>query len=543
VRDVEFPLVTILSDMELDGIYLYDDKWQTIITGKKHTKLDIERKLDEIVTELTGVKYNKPRNKQTVTVLDLFGNSTNVDNLNAKHLNYSSSKKMLHIIGLTGEPLPLFKEKGKEPTASMREAGLQQYLIERPFTKLRKFLTTYIDYKEAEKFINSYGIKFLNDRVRNKTGWKWGYKNSVTKKVHTIYKPCSTDTGRLASGDADAGYYNSQQIPAKKEIRLCFGLTPEEIALGYWLTTSDLSGAELIIMAALADDQHLYELGADKIINGVKVEGDLHSPLATKSWRAVYAHRLKKFIALHGKETLRTASREKLDEYFTIWDTENKPYVLTQDIVIDKSTNKQLRTDFKRMGFGVVYGLKDNKGAQTLNIPKDEAKVVINVISSEIPKTIKMVENAAVCALADGYVIFNNRSNNRRWFTPVLNIIDKYNLHKVSREERYHKVKSSLTFAELSDIEGAARNCRIQGTQADMIKEAMVLTHRTLRSRDPKSGLILSVHDELVAKHKDKEYGAEIARMMTDTANLYLAPYSSNIRMRAEHHTLTTWTK
>lgn len=542
-RNFENGLTPELSKMEMFGITLYEDKYRPILAEKKVEKLKVEQKLDGDLDVLLGTK-TRVRNRVTIQQTSIFDAPVEIETSNNKHVNYSSSVQVLKLLAKTGEPVPTFKERGKDLKPSMREAGLQQYLIERPTSKLKTFLTDYMQYQEYQKFISSYGIKFFNYAIRKKKSKKveWGYKNPVTENVHTIFKQCSTDTGRLASGDAKMGYFNSQQIPAKKAIRECFGLNTVEIEDGYWLTTCDLSGAELIIMAALADDQHLYELGADKIIDGKKVEGDLHSPLATKSWRAVYQKRKEVFLATYGMPTWESASSEKLDNYFSIYDTENKAYILTHDFVVSRDCNKQLRTDFKRMGFGTVYGLKAKKGAQTLNINNTEAQVVIDVIKNEIPRTFAMVEAAAKCAIADGYVIFNNRSNNRRWFTEVITMIERDNLWDIDRSKRYNIIKNELNFMQLSDIEGAARNCRIQGTQADMIKEATVKVGKFF-NRYPREGCRLNVHDELAVAHKTKDAGLEVGKIMTEVANLYLAPYSNNIRMRCESHTLHTWTK
>lgn len=550
-REVENPLVKVLSEMELKGIALYEDKWRVILEGKKLEWAKTEIQLDAEIDKLLGTK-TKVRKKGTTVILGLFDAPQEVDNKNTKHRNYGSPAQVLKIFDKLGLPVPMFKEKGSEPKRSMREAAVQQYMIDNPKTIVKPMLKEYLNFKELQKFITSYGLKFLNSELRKKGSLVKGYKNSFTGKVQTIFKQCFTETGRLSSGDADEGYFNSQQIPAKKPIRECFGLTPQEIVEGYYLTTCDLSGAELIIMAALADDQHLYEIGADKMIGGKLVEGDLHSPIATKCWRAVYNYRKTQFISQYGLETLNTADPYKLDEYFTIYDSENKPYVLSYDFEITKKQNKQLRTDFKPMTFGVVYGLKANKGAQTLNISKGEAQAAIDVIIKEIPKTIAMVEQAARFAFCDGYVIFNNRSNNRRWFTPVVTAIERLGIE--DRDKRASIIKSELPFLTIGEIEGAARNCRIQGTQADMIKESMVKVQRLLR-KYPKEhvftkkdfisgpGLVLSVHDELVGAHVGTGLGQELAELMTETANLYLAPYSNNIRMRADYHTLHTWSK
>lgn len=518
VKENEFGLLPILADAELEGIALYEDKWTEIVKQKKADRYKQELILDQHIGKLLG-RTIKERKKTTVVALDLFGAPTEIENKNIKHYNYNSSKAILNALGTVMPSLPMLKKKGKAAKPSLREAAIQQFIIDQPETPAKDFLQNLVIFKEHDKFINSYGKKFLNSEFVNTKTKKYerGYKNPVTKKVHTYYKPCSTDTGRLASGDVSSGLYNSQQLPALPEIRACFGLTPEEIAAGYYITSCDLTGAEAVIMAALANDEVMYDLAI--------VKDDIHSPVATECWQAVYRYRLQKNRDLTIKDTLRNT------------------YTLTADFLINKKTNKQLRTDFKSFTFGTVYGMKNNTGAQTLGIPKDEAQVMINTIRNKFPKVFNMVEQAAKLAFIDGYVIFNSVSNNRRWFKEVLAIHDRLSLAGKDRMYIYNKVQDELEFSALSDIEGAARNCRIQGTQADMIKNAMVNVNKAMVKKNIPGKILLSVHDELVVKHLGREFSSDIEEIMTTTANRYLLPYSDSIKMKADAQCGTTWIK
>ncbi len=525
-NNVENKLTPILSQMELEGLTLNESAWKVILEKKKIAKAEKEVELDQYLHKSGKFKIN------AVLQPDLFGTNLRTTGKHIKHFNYASPQQVLKAIKKLGFVTPFFKDKGERVAKpSVREDAIKQYMIENPGSGINEFLEKLLNHKEYSKFISSYGLKFLQSTVKKKTTIELGYKNPVTNKVHTYYKQCETETGRLASGRAKEGYFNSQQLPGEEEIRNAFTLTQEEIDNDVWITTCDLSGAELIIMAALADDQHLYELGSD----------DLHSPIATKCWRAIYNYRYEEFLKLYGLESYRSADISNLNKYFTIKDSKNKSYVLTQDITITKKINDQLRTDAKPNTFGGVYGMRDNKCAQTMNVTKKEGNVILNVIRNEFPKTFKMVEIASDCAFADGYVVFNNRSNNRRWFSNVLSVLGSHTFK--SREQAYNTVKSELHFNEISEVDGAARNARIQGTQADMIKECKVNIYNFYKKHNIPAKLLISAHDETVTKHKGKEFGNEINRIMIETCNKYLEPYSSNIRMGAEHHTLRVWTK
>lgn len=561
VRNVEFPLTKILGNIELKGLHLDETKWKHLISTKSIRKLECAKEMDQEIIKLgkdnlnlTGGRFTNKRNQVPIIQTDLFGEGQIIVNKNINNVNYNSPDQVLDLIDRLNLPIPTFIENGEEKQ-STKEAAVQNYLMEYPNTPLRSFLNKLLEYKGLQKFISSYGEKFLKERIKKGNEFQLGFKNPFTGRVHTVLKQCFTDTGRLSSGEKDEGLFNIQNLPAEKEVRECFCLTQEEIDLGYYFFTVDLSGAELVICAALADDQYLYQLGA--------INDDIHSPVATKCWRAVYEYRKNKIIAewkvAKPKEELILITDEQLfdlippiirEDFFKIQDTKGKKYILTEDFVVDKNNNKQLRTDFKPMVFGCIYGLRAKKGSETLNIPVDDAQIMIDVIRGMFPKTFKMVEEAADFALIHGYVEFNNRSHNRRLFQPVLDILKTIpNIEKYSDKIILNYVKEHLPYKTIAEIQGEARNAKIQGTQADMIKESMVEVAKHNDYLATEASLLLSVHDELGGMCKGIIFPTTVKNIMVDVANRYLSPYSTNIRMGAElagekegKH-LTHWTK
>lgn len=592
VRTVEFPLVKVLSEIELEGLNLDAVKFENLVKTKKIRRFECEKECDqEIKTlgkgniKLLGGKYNTNRKTASVQQTNLFGTEVvETVNKNLHNINYNSSDQIADIVDrLALPPIMVLKVNDnthqKEEKNSLSEDAIHTYLLKYRETPLRKFLETLLEYKGLQKFISSYGAKFLSEYIVKNGKREIGYLNKVTNRVHTQLKQCFTDNGRLSSGEdkkskseeveKKMGVFNIQNLPADKEVRECFTLTQAELDLSYWFSTIDWSGAELIIMAAMADDQYLNDLGSNKIIDGVKVEGDMHSPTATDCWRAVYqyrksgminAYRLVQETPTHtsdrgpGREGHDTGhltndqiflmySSIAVEKVMTIQDSKGKKYILTEDFLIDKKTNKQLRTDFKPMIFGTVYGLQAKKGGETLNIPKEEAQIIINVIKNKFPKVFKLVEGFANQAFRHGYVIFNSRSNNRRYFTPVLEILKTIDQTKYSDKQIINYVKEKLNFSIVADISAEAFNVPISGTQADMLKESLVEIRKHPDYEKCKAKLLLSVHDENGAKHIGKEFGETIKQIMIDTANKYLEIYSKNIRMGADCQILHSWTK
>ena len=530
-KNVEFPLVSLLSEIELTGMDLDKKVWKALIKKKKDAKFQSELAMDEIVRtlgqgnqKLIGGKYTNQRKIQISVQEDLFGaDPVILQNKNTNNINYASGAIVLDVIDRLKLPKPTVLELSGETFKleekdSMSEGAIQTYLLEYPTTPIKSFLNKLLEYKGLSKFISSYGDKFLQAVIYRNNKYEIGFVNPITQRVHTVLKQCATATGRLASGEKEEGLFNVQNLPKEKEVREAFVLSQSDIDLDYWFSTCDLSSAELIIMAVLAYDEHLYQLGA--------INDDIHSPVATKCWRAVYAYRLAKGMT-----------------DFTIKDSNGKEYTLTANFVIDKFNNIQLRVDFKPMVFGVFYGLMAKKGGQTLNIAKDEAQVIIDTICKEFPKTIKMLEAATFQAFRHGYVVFNKRSNNRRYFKPVLDVLKTIDQSKYSDMAIVAYVKEKLRFQVQVEIAGESRNCLIQGTQADMIKEAMVRIRQHPDYITTKAKMLLSVHDEVGIKHIGTEFGTTIKEIMQDTANDYLKVYSSHMKMTCSLAVKHSWTK
>ena len=189
--------------------------------------------------------------------------------------------------------------------------------------------------------------------------------NPVTGAVHTIYKQCSTSTGRFASGDTKNGHPNMAQIPRQNQYRIPFKARP-----GYKIMTIDFSGCELTILASESKDRKLISLLMDD-------DKDMHSYLANACWRVL-----------------------KNDPDYVVSDAE--------------------RTQFKGVNFGMVYGATPMRIASLLNIPLHAAEQIEQTLRLEIPDVFAYLDSVAEKAAKDGYVIFNTRTKSRRWFKDVL---------------------------------------------------------------------------------------------------------------------------
>ncbi|UKK74392.1 DNA polymerase I [Segatella bryantii] len=168
---------------------------------------------------------------------------------------------------------------------------------------------------------------------------------------------------------------------------------------------------------------------------------------------------------LSGDENMIEAFREGFDIHRAtaakIWHEE-----------IDKVTDSQ-RKKAKQANFGIIYGITTYGLAQRMNISNSEAKDLITDYFKTFPKVQAYMEKAKEAARKNGYAetIFGRR----RYLADI-------NSHN----------GTVRGFAERNAI-----NAPIQGSEADIIKVAMIKIWNRFRQEGIKSKMILQVHDEL----------------------------------------------
>ncbi len=144
----------------------------------------------------------------------------------------------------------------------------------------------------------------------------------------------------------------------------------------------------------------------------------------------------------------------------------------------------------KVINFGILYGMSPFGLSRELSIPPREAREYIDQYFSRYRGVREYIDRVLEGARRDGYV--QTLSGRRR---PIRDINSR---NKVLREA----------------AERMAVNSPIQGSAADLVKEAMIRVDRTLHEEGLEAGLVLQVHDELVVEtpRQEAERAQEILR-------------------------------
>jgi DNA polymerase-1 len=133
-----------------------------------------------------------------------------------------------------------------------------------------------------------------------------------------------------------------------------------------------------------------------------------------------------------------------------------------------------MRSKAKAVNFGIVYGISAFGLSQNINIPQKEAKEFIERYFETYPNVRHFMDEVVSDARKAGFV---TTLLNRRRYLPDIN---------------------ASQFNARSFAERTAMNTPIQGSAADIIKNAMVNLYQAMEERQLESKMLLQVHDELI---------------------------------------------
>ncbi|SHM65226.1 DNA polymerase I [Cyclobacterium lianum] len=266
-----------------------------------------------------------------------------------------------------------------------------------------------------------------------------GLINPKTGRIHTTYNQFVAATGRLSSINP-----NLQNIPIRtergREIRKAF--VPRD--KNHLILAADYSQIELRIMAAFSQDSSMIE--------AFKNGRDIHATTAAKIFQV------------------------PLEE-----------------------VSGDMRRKAKTANFGIIYGISAFGLSQRLQIPRGEAKDIIDAYFKEFPSVKAYMDESIEKARKNEYV------------------------ETILGRRRYLRDINSRNATMRGFAERNAINAPIQGSAADMIKVAMIHVHEWMLQQKLRSKMILQVHDELVFDaHKEETdlLKTEVPKLMSEAIKI-----------------------
>jgi DNA polymerase-1 len=142
---------------------------------------------------------------------------------------------------------------------------------------------------------------------------------------------------------------------------------------------------------------------------------------------------------------------------------------------------KDERNVAKMINFGIVYGISAFGLSENLDIPKEQAQAYIDAYLARFPLVQAFIARTIAQATEDGYA--TSLLGRRR---PVPE------LRAMNRQTRGFGERVAVNFV-------------MQGSNADIIKVAMVAIHERLRAEGRGARLVLQVHDELLLEVPETE--------------------------------------
>jgi DNA polymerase-1 len=175
--------------------------------------------------------------------------------------------------------------------------------------------------------------------------------------------------------------------------------------------------------------------------------------------------------------------------------------------------SKQMRREAKVINFGVLYGMSPHGLSIAAGMSVMAAKAYIDKYFQLRKPLLDYMNSLKEKARSDGYV--ETLFGRRRWMPDI----------------------KSSNFIVRQAAERAAINMPIQGTEADLMKMAMITVQNRLADEYPTARQLLQVHDSILIEADDAD-AESVAKMLKETMqNVYKLP----VRLDVDVTTAKNW--
>lgn len=423
----EVPFTKVLWQCERNGVYV-DRPYLQNLRGPMQTEHErLSREMQLLWAE--KVRASAKAEGRVLQPHELIFNPNSVDQLRRYFVEFEGLRPIM------------FTKGGKSGVkqASVDKGFLEHYEHDSEMAacvlkdrKLTKLIGTYID--GADEHLDPEG------------------------RIHTRFNQDVARTGRLSSSSP-----NLQNIPTpekdKYKLRGAFQATPGKDTV---LIVGDYEQLEMRLLAC-ATVTDMNPEGAKEMIQIFLDGKDIHMGNAAMVFGPIVKRE-------HGWDLTYDFLKEakKVDGKVKSGELPPEARTARHAIALEK------RNHIKSVGFGMNYGMKENKLARQLGISREEAKSIIDAYLATYPAVQGFYDSAIAETQQTG---FSFTLLGRRRFHPGIrshNTMDRWS------EER------------------KAVNCQIQGTAADAVRLAMLNISKARLDLKYGCKMLLQIHDELM---------------------------------------------
>ncbi len=471
-HETEMPLVYYLAEIEEEGVYIHSEFAKELSNEYRQKMKQAVLETNEVLKMIDFSKLSPDKRSKLNGPIEVG------DEEIPAALNIGSPPQLAillyDVLGLKSPDREKPRGTGEEILEAMRPK-IEDETVKRLFDLI-------LEFRGYKKLLSTYVDK-LPAVVKEKTG-----------RLHGSFNQYGAKTGRMSSSDP-----NLQNIPARgdgKRVRKMFFA-----GIGYVLVGSDFSQQEPRVLAHLC-----YVLFGDASLKDAYAQGlDLYTWIAAE---------------VYGVE-----------------------YDLCKELFPDGTPNpegKERRNSVKSIILGLMYGRGVAAVAEQLGWSKDRAQEVIDMFFNRFPAIKRVVDYYVNMAKEKGYVM---TVYGRKRRLPEINLpeyelkyeetgelVDEgtasYYIDKLRKawggkkksikdELKNQGIKVADNGGKIADAERQAMNSVVQGTSADITKRAMVALGQNERFREIGARMVLSVHDEIIARAPE-EHALEAAQLMSE---------------------------
>ncbi len=163
----------------------------------------------------------------------------------------------------------------------------------------------------------------------------------------------------------------------------------------------------------------------------------------------------------------------------------------------EKDITREMRRRAKIVNFGIIYGMSPYGLAQELDITPDEGNLIINSYFKTYPGVREWIERIVEEVRTQGYT---ETLLGRRRRVPEF-ASDNYNTREFGKR--------------------VAINTPVQGSAADIIKQAMIRIDKRLSNESVDATMVLQIHDELLFEVKQEAVDDAIRIVVEEMENVF----------------------